>query len=159
MRFPYVPARAQSRSATGLPQHVISSACHQQPIHSCRISWQCLALLVLSSHNTVLASALQVSVYDTINKAAQYSRKVRRLGEFHPTLYNIKSPDGQDIEDPLYGNMGGEQELVSGTHICCKSRSLQQGSSLPLQHSNKGFVHAYHIGACKRSALLASWMG
>jgi hypothetical protein len=33
-----------------------------------------------------------------------------RLGEFHPQLAARREPDAQDIDDPLYGNMGGAQE-------------------------------------------------
>ena len=54
----------------------------------------------------------QVSVYDTINPEGGYARKVRRLGEFHPALAGGKSGDAQDLDDPLYGNQGGEAELV-----------------------------------------------
>ena len=61
---------------------------------------------------------VQVSVYDTINKDAQYSLKVRRLGEYHPELAATKDQEGQDIGDPLYGNAGGVDELVG----CCNSR-------------------------------------
>ena len=53
-----------------------------------------------------------MSVYETINRAQQYSKKVRRLGEFHPQLAQSKAQDGQDIDDPLYGNMGGADEEV-----------------------------------------------
>lgn len=58
-------------------------------------------------------SGAQVSVFDTINQDAHYSKRVRRLGEFHPQLGTSKQPDGQDIEDPLYGNMGGPEEQAS----------------------------------------------
>eukprot|EP00850_Spirogloea_muscicola_P011292 SM000069S20729 [mRNA] locus=s69:600082:603228:+ [translate_table: standard] len=47
----------------------------------------------------------EVSVYDTINPGANYSSRVRRLGEFARTR-TIK-----DIDDPLYGNMQGPEEL------------------------------------------------
>ena len=67
---------------------------------------------------------MQVSVYDTINKDAQYSLKVRRLGEYHPGLAATKDQEGQDIGDPLYGNEGGVDELVSGL----------LHSFLPVQH-------------------------
>ena len=56
--------------------------------------------------------SLQVSMYDTINKEAQYSLKVRRLGEFHPELLPTGDQEGQDIGDPLYGNQGGIEEMV-----------------------------------------------
>ena len=62
--------------------------------------------------------SLQISVYDTINQGGHYSEKVRRLGEFHPELGAKKErgSDAQDIDDPLYGNVGGEEELVSRYH-------------------------------------------
>eukprot|EP00850_Spirogloea_muscicola_P021702 SM000258S09118 [mRNA] locus=s258:23636:26742:- [translate_table: standard] len=47
----------------------------------------------------------EVSVYDTITPGANYSSRVRRLGEFARTR-TIK-----DIDDPLYGNMQGPEEL------------------------------------------------
>ena len=56
---------------------------------------------------------LQISVFDTINKHGKYTQKVRRLGEFHPELRSGQGNDGQDIDDPLYGNDGGIGELVS----------------------------------------------
>mmetsp|Transcript_6353 Transcript_6353/g.18261 ORF Transcript_6353/g.18261 Transcript_6353/m.18261 type:complete len:314 (-) Transcript_6353:410-1351(-) len=52
----------------------------------------------------------EVSVYDTINTSGNYSVKVRMLGEYHSSLAGSKEPDGQDINDPLYGNFGGEEE-------------------------------------------------
>lgn len=55
---------------------------------------------------------MQISVYDTINKEGKYTQKVRRLGEFHPVLKERPEADGQDIDDPLYGNVGGKAELV-----------------------------------------------
>ncbi|BDA42857.1 probable low molecular weight phosphotyrosine protein phosphatase [Coccomyxa sp. Obi] len=59
----------------------------------------------------------EVSVFDTINTKGNYSKRVRRLGEFHPQLAKIMTPDGQDIDDPLYGNKGGatEKEAVEAT--------------------------------------------
>ncbi|GMH43387.1 hypothetical protein BSKO_11309 [Bryopsis sp. KO-2023] len=53
----------------------------------------------------------EVSVFDTILKGKGYSRKVRRLGEFHPQLKQVTDPDGQDIDDPLYGNPGSDKEM------------------------------------------------
>lgn len=58
-------------------------------------------------------------MFDTIQKGQGYSQKVRRLGEFHPRLRKTVEVDGQDIEDPLYGNVGGEEEQVS-TFLCGK---------------------------------------
>lgn len=53
-----------------------------------------------------------MSVYDTINKAGNYTAKVRMLGQFHRQLSASKEPDGMDIDDPLYGNTGGADEQV-----------------------------------------------
>ncbi|CAI5465102.1 unnamed protein product, partial [Closterium sp. Yama58-4] len=47
----------------------------------------------------------EVSVFDTIDPTARFSSKVRRMGDF------CKSRTVDDIDDPLYGNMGGPEEL------------------------------------------------
>lgn len=52
----------------------------------------------------------EVASYDLINRSGGYSVKVRRLGDFHPVLGKKTEPDAQDIDDPLYGNVGGEEE-------------------------------------------------
>lgn len=70
--------------------------------------------LVLVMDKFTAADVLrEVSVYDTIQKEKRYSAKVRRLGEFHPKLKLKEDVDGQDIDDPLYGNYGGESTKVS----------------------------------------------
>ena len=88
-----------------------SQSSAQRTAHCGRLAAACLnpkrnRALTAGSHG------LQVSVYETINRAQQYSKKVRRLGEFHPQLAQSKAQDGQDIDDPLYGNMGGPDEQV-----------------------------------------------
>lgn len=68
--------------------------------------------LVLVMDKFTAADVLrEVSVYDTIDKGGMYSLKVRRLGEFHPGLNKKKDPEAHDIEDPLYGNVGGAEEV------------------------------------------------
>lgn len=58
---------------------------------------------------------LQVSSYDLINPGGRYSSRVRLLGSFHPQLAaQSHIPDGQDIDDALYGNEGGMEEQVTG---------------------------------------------
>ncbi|KAH9547954.1 hypothetical protein CY35_11G062000 [Sphagnum magellanicum] len=47
----------------------------------------------------------EVTVYEAIDKEGRYSYKVRRLGEF------CRKRMVEDIDDPLYGNMGGPEEL------------------------------------------------
>lgn len=91
---------------------------------------------------------LQISVYDTINRAGNYTQKVRRLGEFHPILKDQAEPDGQDIDDPLYGNEGGQLEAVrlgrirqcnaSGSLTCLRAAAV---SNAPL-HSPCPFTKA-----------------
>jgi hypothetical protein len=55
------------------------------------------------------AAGKQVSSFDLINQSS-HSKRVRRLGEFHPMLSRSQQADGQDIDDPLYGNLGGAEE-------------------------------------------------
>ncbi|DBA94929.1 TPA: hypothetical protein ACH3X1_002458 [Trebouxia sp. C0004] len=87
----------------------------------------CFDVVLVMDKFTAADVLREVSVYDTINKDAQYSLKVRRLGEYHSGLAATKDQEGQDIGDPLYGNAGGVDELVcillcSGTdsfsHLC-----------------------------------------
>lgn len=67
-------------------------------------------------------------MFDTINPEAKFSSKVRRLGDFcqsrkvdyilfcrgafvgHKFFLSFQV---EDIDDPLYGNMGGPDEVVS----------------------------------------------
>ena len=74
---------------------------------------------------------VQVSVFDTISKDAQYTKRVRRLGEFHPDLGPSKATDGQDIDDPLYGNVGGAEEAVRTDGAVLRSRVIQPCICLP----------------------------
>eukprot|EP00210_Caulerpa_lentillifera_P006713 g6415.t1 len=69
--------------------------------------------LVLVMDKFTAADVLrEISVYDTIQKEKRYSVKVRRLGEFHPKLKLNEQTDGQDIDDPLYGNYGGTSTRI-----------------------------------------------
>ncbi|PNH11781.1 hypothetical protein TSOC_001350 [Tetrabaena socialis] len=55
----------------------------------------------------------EVSSFDLVNRSAQFSYKVRRLGEFIGGFQAKQAQefgDEQDIEDPLYGNVGGPEE-------------------------------------------------
>lgn len=74
-------------------------------------------LVVVMDKYTAADVLREVSVYDTIREGAGYSHRVRRLGEFHPELSDASGaaahPDAADIEDPLYGNLGGEEEAAA----------------------------------------------
>ena len=59
------------------------------------------------------ALVCQVSVFDSINSQGGYSRRVRRLGEFHPTMAAATATDAQDLDDPLYGNSQDDAEKAS----------------------------------------------
>lgn len=48
----------------------------------------------------------EVTVYEAIDKGARYTQKVRRLAEF------CRTKKMEDIDDPLYYNMGGPEELA-----------------------------------------------
>ncbi|KAL3688867.1 hypothetical protein R1sor_015176 [Riccia sorocarpa] len=47
----------------------------------------------------------EVTIYEAVDKTSRHAGKVRRLGEF------CLNRNIEDIEDPLYGNMGGPDEL------------------------------------------------
>jgi hypothetical protein len=70
-------------------------------------------MMIMQQGLLVVLVCLQVSSYDLINPGGRYSSRVRLLGSFHPQLASqTKTPDGQDIDDALYGNEGGEEEQV-----------------------------------------------
>eukprot|EP01025_Chloroclados_australasicus_P063031 TRINITY_DN8311_c0_g1_i2.p2 TRINITY_DN8311_c0_g1~~TRINITY_DN8311_c0_g1_i2.p2 ORF type:complete len:287 (-),score=39.64 TRINITY_DN8311_c0_g1_i2:426-1286(-) len=65
--------------------------------------------LVLVMDKFTAADVLrEVTVYDTIDKEGGYSKKVRKLGGF--VQGKESSLDENDIDDPLYGNIGGDVE-------------------------------------------------
>mmetsp|Transcript_36474 Transcript_36474/g.107716 ORF Transcript_36474/g.107716 Transcript_36474/m.107716 type:complete len:334 (-) Transcript_36474:21-1022(-) len=54
----------------------------------------------------------QLTKSDLLSSNGRLCDKVRLLGEFHPALsQNTTEPGAQDIDDPLYGNVGGDEEL------------------------------------------------
>ena len=59
---------------------------------------------------------------------ATFWLKVRLLGEYHKGFAATEDPDGQDIDDPLYGNANGPDEQVSGsvTTLCPMPYALLQ---------------------------------
>lgn len=69
------------------------------------------------------ALVCQVSVFDSINSQGGYSRRVRRLGEFHPTMAAATATDAQDLDDPLYGNSQDDAEKARQhpLGLCAKS--------------------------------------
>lgn len=104
------PATKKEHSALTTLATLISQACPQ-------VLSAAQSRLIIRDIMTVCPEAEvlligQVSVFDTINSMGNYSKRVRRLGEFHPQLAKIMTPDGQDIDDPLYGNKGGATEKV-----------------------------------------------
>lgn len=59
--------------------------------------------LLVAVDRYVAADAMkEVSIYDTVQKQVEYCGKIRGLYEFGELA--------QEIEDPLYGNVGGDQE-------------------------------------------------
>ncbi|KAK9800329.1 hypothetical protein WJX73_003149 [Symbiochloris irregularis] len=68
----------------------------------------------------------EVSVYETINKQGNYTLKVHRLGEFHPQLRLSRAHEGQDIGDPLYGNVGGQAEKEA---VMAAAATIQEACS------------------------------
>ena len=76
----------------------------------------------------------EASVFDTIYLDAKYSSKVRKIGEFGDFAAAGLQNDGNtggnsdasDVEDPLYGNAGGEEEAAAVLKVaqqiaqCCE---------------------------------------
>ncbi|KAG2484271.1 hypothetical protein HYH03_016915 [Edaphochlamys debaryana] len=89
-------------------------------------------LLLVMDKYTASDVMREVSSFDLINRQSQFSHKVRRLGEFvgGPLQDREYGSEGDelDIEDPLYGNVGGEEEqkavLRAGRAIRVACRSL-----------------------------------
>eukprot|EP00878_Enallax_costatus_P033054 GHUV01036431.1.p1 GENE.GHUV01036431.1~~GHUV01036431.1.p1 ORF type:complete len:250 (+),score=82.46 GHUV01036431.1:458-1207(+) len=90
--------------------------------------------LVLVMDKFTAADVLrEVSSYDLINPGGQYSARVRLLGSYHPLLAaHADQTDGQDIDDPLYGNVGGAQEQV---HIGWSQGSQPHRNTCLLVHA------------------------
>ncbi|KAK9909328.1 hypothetical protein WJX75_000581 [Coccomyxa subellipsoidea] len=84
-------------------------------------------LVVVMDKFTAADVLREVSVFDTINSMGNYSKRVRRLGEFHPQLAKMMTPDGQDIDDPLYGNKGGATEKEAVQAALCTLREACEG--------------------------------
>ena len=87
---------------------------HPFPRHSSNVS--CYSL-VFTTCGLVLCGLLpavvpQVSAYDLIYPGKRYCARVRLLGSYHPGLAGSSDPEGSDIVDPLYGNVGGQEEQV-----------------------------------------------
>ncbi|GAB4821620.1 hypothetical protein N2152v2_008666 [Parachlorella kessleri] len=88
-------------------------------------------LVIVMDKFTAADVLREVSVFDTINPAGQYSLKVRRLGSFHPQLAGRTEPDAQDITDPLYGNAGGDDEE---TAVAAVAEMIQASCQGLVQH-------------------------
>lgn len=59
-----------------------------------------------------------VAVFDTINPGGFYSARIRLLGPFAAASPSFKAGKmpwvfGEGIEDPLYGNVGGDSEQAA----------------------------------------------
>ena len=96
-------------------------------------------LLLVVDKFTAADVLREASVFDTIYLEAGYSGKVRCLGDFHPTFFqNMISASGTttssssssadrtfEIDDPLYGNIGGIEEIeavmdaAEDIQLCC----------------------------------------
>lgn len=87
-------------------------------------------LILVMDKYTAADVLREVAGYDLIDKGANFSSKVRLLGDFHPDLVTRKDPDAQDIDDPLYGNVGGwaEEAAVS------RAANLIETATLGLAH-------------------------
>lgn len=62
-------------------------------------------LLLVMDKFTASDAMKEVTIYETIDKDNEYCWKVRRLGDF------CLARKIEDIDDPLYGNVGGQEEV------------------------------------------------
>eukprot|EP01024_Parvocaulis_polyphysoides_P025205 TRINITY_DN23013_c1_g1_i3.p2 TRINITY_DN23013_c1_g1~~TRINITY_DN23013_c1_g1_i3.p2 ORF type:complete len:188 (+),score=55.53 TRINITY_DN23013_c1_g1_i3:193-756(+) len=86
--------------------------------------------LVLVMDKFTAADVLrEVTVYDTIDKGGNYSKKVRKLGGFTKTAQS--GLDEGDIDDPLYGNIGGEEEKEAVREVALQ---IEQECKLLMQY-------------------------
>lgn len=92
--------------------------------HSARLwrpEWDvCDYDLLVAVDRFVAADAMkEVAVYDTIQKEVEYCGKIRGLYEFGDRK--------EEIEDPLYGNVGGETELLALRRALLALRASTRG--------------------------------
>ena len=88
---------------------------------------------------TVTCVGLQVSVFDSINSQGGYSRRVRRLGEFHPVMSAATATDAQDLDDPLYGNARDVAEKVLDPLLCGGTCLGLAGRSFRVRYGQHGY--------------------
>lgn len=84
--------------------------------------------IILTMDEFTLADVLrEVSVLDLVSASSQYCQKVRRLGEWNQELIDARKKAAlragvrgtesyYDIEDGLYSNVGGDQEMGKVMH-------------------------------------------
>jgi len=107
--------------------------------------------LVIVVDKFVAADVMRdVSLHDTIHKSedetsdASLSRRVRRLGDWHPVWSQAKDAEERDIVDPLYGNYGGEVELDAvgecafRVHECCLALAQSIKESIEASSPQEG---------------------
>lgn len=119
--------------------------------------------LVLTMDKFTAADVLrEISVFDTIHPDAKYSLKVRLLGEFRGMQTgNICGSGGDgttadDIDDPLYGNAGGEKETAAVKACAEDVLNCCQGLAALLVQLNADGVAGEEEGGLK--AGVASWL-
>ncbi|GIL73462.1 hypothetical protein Vretimale_17671 [Volvox reticuliferus] len=109
------PAATAAVEALGLEAPVEHTARLFDPAHDI-VSYDLLLVMDKYTAGDVMR---EVSSFELINRTTQFSHKVRRLGEFLGASATHGSgaipqyggeADELDIEDPLYGNVGGEEE-------------------------------------------------
>ncbi|KAH7291576.1 hypothetical protein KP509_29G022500 [Ceratopteris richardii] len=79
---------------------------HSATVFKCERDVVLYDLLLVMDKFTASDVLKDVTIYETIDKNTKYCWKVRRLGEF------CLDRKIEDIDDPLYGNTGGEEEMV-----------------------------------------------
>lgn len=123
-------SRAVQDFAAGepVPSHVIEE-CRRQgltvtPDHVSRVwrpEWDVVDYdLLVAVDRYVAADAMkEVAVYDAIQKEVEYCSKIRGLYEF--------GEGNEEIDDPLYGNVGGEAEVQAVRQALAALRRSARG--------------------------------
>jgi protein-tyrosine phosphatase len=93
----------------------------------------------------------EATIYEMIRPRTLYTRKIRRLGEFHPTL-GANDAAAQDLEDPVYGKVTGQsreeaaREVAAAVTAACVGLMNSLGDVLAGGGGDIGTMKAMKIG-------------
>ncbi|KAH7291577.1 hypothetical protein KP509_29G022500 [Ceratopteris richardii] len=107
---------------------------HSATVFKCERDVVLYDLLLVMDKFTASDVLKDVTIYETIDKNTKYCWKVRRLGEF------CLDRKIEDIDDPLYGNTGGEEEMVIAHRLLLQEHVELHRVALDIYDSCNGLV-------------------